>query len=109
MYKRLYPKGDHPDIANSMNNVANTLGVLGKHQEALKMHRDALAMRKRLYPDSEHPDIANSMNNVAVTLQYLGKHQEALKMYKDAIDVYNRSLPPDHPNLTACRKAAISC
>ena len=62
-----------------------------------------------MYGGSDHPDIANSMHNIAVTLQYLGKYRQALKMYKDAIDVYNRSLPPDHPNLTACRKAAISC
>ena len=34
MRQRLYPEGDHPDIAMSIDNLAGTLGDLGKHQQA---------------------------------------------------------------------------
>ena len=107
--KRLYPKGDHPHIANSMNNVARTLGALGKHQQALKMQEDVLAMYKRLYPKGDHPDIATSMNTVAATLHALGKHQQALKMFKDALGMLRLSLPPSHPSIRTCIKNTIVC
>ena len=51
------PEG-HPDIADSYNNLAVTLGP-GEAAEAEAMHRRALAIRLKALPEG-HPDIAEA-------------------------------------------------
>ena len=69
--KRILPP-DHPDIATSMNNLAETYGALGRHKDALKLYEETLKIRKRLLPP-DHPDIATSMNNLASVVDKLLK------------------------------------
>src|SRR5262249_50354069 len=47
MRRRLY-KGDHPDVAASLNNLGSLLKDQGKAAEAERHHRDALAMYRQL-------------------------------------------------------------
>jgi tetratricopeptide (TPR) repeat protein len=51
MRRRLYPKQDHPDLAASLNNLANVLKDQGKHAGAEAVYRAALAMYRRLARD----------------------------------------------------------
>ena len=65
-FQQLY-QGDHPNIAISLNNLANGLrGLrgLGEPERARDLDEQALAMRQRLY-DGDHPDIAASLHNLA--------------------------------------------
>ena len=65
--------GDHLDVAHAMTFLGNTLGDLGKYQEALKMQEQVLEMRKRLYPKGDHPDIAKADASLSVTLKALDR------------------------------------
>jgi Tetratricopeptide repeat len=47
MYQRLF-EGDHPDVANSLNNLAGDRRDLGEHGRARALHEQALAIRQRL-------------------------------------------------------------
>ncbi|MGB5633548.1 MAG: tetratricopeptide repeat protein [Waterburya sp.] len=60
MYKRLFPD-DHPDVATSLNNLAELYRAQGRYGEAEPLYTEALAMKKRLFPD-DHPDVATSLN-----------------------------------------------
>src|SRR5262245_58798320 len=50
MYERLYPKRDHPDLAQSLYNLGAVLRKLGQAGKALPYFERALAMRERLHP-----------------------------------------------------------
>ncbi len=61
----MLPK-EHPLIATSMMNLADSCCLLGRHEEARVLEEEALAIRKRILP-KDHPRIASSMTNLAVT------------------------------------------
>src|SRR5262249_54081366 len=53
---------EHPDTLSSMNNLALSYDVLGRHAEALKLGQETLALRKaKLSPN--HPDTLGTMDN----------------------------------------------
>jgi tetratricopeptide (TPR) repeat protein len=80
-----------------MNNVAECYEALGRHAEALKLHRETLALRKaELGPD--HPDTFESMNNLALSYEALGQHAEALKLGEETLALRKAKLGPDHPD-----------
>ncbi|MEU1798217.1 tetratricopeptide repeat protein [Streptomyces californicus] len=55
---------DHPQTLASRDNLANALGSLGEHQQAVELHQRVLAERERvLGPD--HPATLTSRNNLA--------------------------------------------
>ena len=59
---------DHPDVARSLNNLADLYERQGRYAEAQPLFERALAIRERAVgPD--HPDTATSMNNLAAFYQ----------------------------------------
>ena len=58
---------DHPDVAQSLNDLGVVLNDMGDYPQAKVNHERALAIReKALGPD--HPDIATALNNVGDAL-----------------------------------------
>jgi serine/threonine protein kinase len=87
----------HPDTLASMNNLANSYRALGRHAEALALHRQTLERRKaQLGPD--HPDTLGSMNNLANSCEALGRHAEALALRQETLALQKARLGPDHPH-----------
>ena len=64
MRQRLYPEGDHPDIAHSMNNLALTLYHLGQLGKSEALFASALAIYRRLLPPN-HPRVTNCERGLA--------------------------------------------
>ena len=64
---------DHPDTAESYDNVAYNLNAQGKYAAAQPLFEKALEIRRRLLTD-DHPDTAISYNNVAYNLDAQGKY-----------------------------------
>ncbi len=94
MRQRLF-KGDHSDIAASLNNVAFCLNALGRSAEALPKYEAALAMWQRLFK-GDNEDVATGLNNVASCLQDLGRPEKALPRFETALAMRRRVLPADH-------------
>jgi tetratricopeptide (TPR) repeat protein len=97
MGQRLF-KGDHPDVATSLNNLGYLLQVQGKAAEAEPYYRDALAMRQRLFK-GDHRDVAQSLNNLGGLLQHQGKAAEAEPYYRAALAMGQRLFKGDHPDV----------
>ncbi len=90
--------GDHPDVAQSLNNLALLYHNQGKYSEAEPLYLDALEMRKRLFT-SDHPDVATILNNLALLYHNQGKYSEAEPLYLDALEMTRRLFTSDHPDI----------
>ncbi|WP_231290027.1 tetratricopeptide repeat protein [Rickettsia australis] len=66
IYKVLF-KGNHPDIAMSLNNVGAVYDKLGDTEKALKYHKAALKIRQEWY-QSNHHDIAGFLITLALLI-----------------------------------------
>ena len=89
---------DHPDVAMSLNDLANLLYKTNRLAEAEPLYRRAFAMwEKSLSPD--HPDVAMSLNNLASLLDFTNRSAEAEPLCRRALAIREKSLGPDHPDV----------
>jgi CHAT domain-containing protein/tetratricopeptide (TPR) repeat protein len=91
-------KGDHPDVAFSLYNLAAVFSVQGKYADAEIHALDALNMRKRMLK-KDHLDICHSLNGLASLNKAQGRYTDAEKLFRDALDMANRLFRGDHPEL----------
>jgi CHAT domain-containing protein len=88
---------EHPDTAQSYNEVAFNLSAQGKYAEAGPLYHKALDIcRKALGED--HPDTAASYNNLAFNLNSQGQYAEAEPLYQKALHIFRKVLGEEHPN-----------
>ena len=77
--------GEHPQLANTLNNLAAMLDQQGKFTESEPLQRRALAiLEKSLGP--LHPDTAATLTTLAVSLDRQGKIVESEKTYLRAVE-----------------------
>ena len=88
---------DHPDTANSLNNLAGLLQDKGEYEGAEPLFRRALDIRERVL-GRDHPDTARSLNNLALLLQVKGEYEKAGPMYKRALKIMEKSFGQKHPS-----------
>jgi Tfp pilus assembly protein PilF len=87
---------EHPDTAESLNDLAILLKAQGDLASARPLYERALAIReKALGP--EHPDFAESLGNLAVLLQAQGDFAGARPLFDRALAIRERALGPEHP------------
>jgi tetratricopeptide (TPR) repeat protein len=97
LYRRLAsarPDAFLPDLAGSLNNLANMLSALGRREEALAAAEEAVFLRSRLAsarPDAFLPDLACSIAVRANCLEQLDRKGDALHANIDAISTLKRS------------------
>jgi serine/threonine protein kinase/tetratricopeptide (TPR) repeat protein len=89
---------EHPDVAMSLNNLANALDDNGDYAGAERLHREVLAMRLKLF-GKEHPDVASSMNNLANVLYNRGDYAGAALLHRQALAMERRLLGSEHPDV----------
>ena len=88
---------DHPDTAQSLNNLALLYDSMGDYAKAEPLYKRALAIReKALGP--EHPDTAQSLNNLAKLYYSMGDYAKAEPLYQRALAIYEKALGPEHPD-----------
>ncbi len=83
-----------------LNNLANKLSNLGKHDEALTAAKEAVTIQRALAddrPDAFKPNLAGVLNTLASSLSNLGKRDEALAAAKEAVTLY-RTLAKAQPD-----------
>jgi tetratricopeptide (TPR) repeat protein len=89
---------EHPDVANSLNNLALLYKYQGRYDEAETLFLQALDMKKKLLGD-EHPDVASSLNNLAYLYNAQGRYDEAEPLNLQALDMYKKLLGDEHPDV----------
>jgi tetratricopeptide (TPR) repeat protein len=89
---------DHPDVAVSLNNLAELYRAQGHYADAEPLHKRALAIReKALGPD--HPGVAVSLNNLALLYQAQGRYADAERLHRRALTIREKALGPNHPDV----------
>jgi tetratricopeptide (TPR) repeat protein/transcriptional regulator with XRE-family HTH domain len=92
---------DHPDTAESLNNLGALLSSQGELAAARPLYERALAIRERvLGPD--HRDTGESLNNLAVLLKQQGELAAARPLYERAVAIHERVHGPDHSDTAKC-------
>jgi hypothetical protein len=77
---------EHPDTAQSYNNLAYNLDMQGRDAESQPLLHKALGIRRKVLGE-EHPDTAQSYNNLAMNLYHQRKYLEAQSLLEKALDV----------------------
>jgi CHAT domain-containing protein len=90
MNRRLYKDADHPDLANSLNNLAVLYRDLGKLAAAEPLYKDALNMNRRLYQGRDHRTVAASLIALAFLHRSQGKSQLAEPLFKESLAMFRR-------------------
>jgi tetratricopeptide (TPR) repeat protein len=88
---------DHPDTAESYNDVAVDLNAQGKYTQAQPLYEKALEICRRLLTD-DHPNTAGGYNNVAYNLNAQGRYAQAQPLFEKALEIRRRLLTDDHPD-----------
>ncbi|MCJ1296683.1 hypothetical protein MMC34_008249 [Xylographa carneopallida] len=73
---------EHPYTITSMNNVAQTLHGLGKHEAAEDMQRRTVELSQRVR-GTDHPETLGLMDNLRELLEVQEKTQEAEQMLRE--------------------------
>ena len=95
IYKSLVGQ-QHPDVAMSLNNLAELYRVQGRYAEAEPLLKQSLAIHKRVF-GQEHPDVATSLNNLAALYFDQGRYAEAEPLLKQSLAMRKRILGQEHP------------
>ena len=89
---------EHPDVANSLNNLALLYQLMGRYQQAEPLYNQALEMDRRLLGE-EHPDVAETLNNLALLYYFMGRYSEAEPLLNQGLEMRRRLLGKEHPDL----------
>lgn len=85
------PAAYTPELATSLNNLANSQAENGQQHEALKTAQEAVTIRKKLAeqnPAAYNPDLATSLNNLAILLSGGELYKQALNYAQEATTLF---------------------
>jgi len=91
---------EHPDVATSLNNLANLDRHYGRLSEAEARAREALGIRRRLFGD-EHWEVADSLRNLSIILGDAGKWSESEEMARAVLAMRRKLLGPEDPSVAS--------
>ena len=82
--------------AERLRGLAVTLEPLGKGEEAVALHREALALQEREFGPA-HPQVALTLNSIAL-LEFSGGDVEAAEpLFERALAIFEQTLGPESP------------
>jgi CHAT domain-containing protein/tetratricopeptide (TPR) repeat protein len=91
---------DHPDVAQSLNELARLYRAQGRYADAEPLYVRAITIfEKALGPD--HPWVGTSVNSLAVLYYTQGRYAEAEPLYKRSLALREKALGPDRPDVGA--------
>ena len=89
---------DHPNVAASLNILANLYHAQGQYAQAEPLYKRSLEIREKARgPD--HPDVATGLNNLANLYKTQGQYAQAEQLYKRSLAIREKALGPDHSSV----------
>jgi tetratricopeptide (TPR) repeat protein len=88
---------DHPDVAQSYNELAVNLDSEGKHALAQPLYEKSLKIHRHALSD-DHPSTANVYSGMAYNLNAQGKYSQAQPIFEKALEIKRRLLTDDDPS-----------
>ncbi|NEQ38166.1 MAG: tetratricopeptide repeat protein, partial [Okeania sp. SIO3I5] len=89
---------NHPDVAESINNLAVLYLSQGRYTEAEPLYQESLAIMKEKLGDN-HPNVATSLNNLAELYRLQGRYTEAEPLYQESLAITKEKLGDNHPSV----------
>ena len=89
---------DHPDVATSLNWLAETYRKQSQYAQAEPLYRRGLRIREEQL-GSQHPDVAISLNDLAWLYLEQNRTAQAAPLAERALTIRERVLGPNHPDL----------
>jgi tetratricopeptide (TPR) repeat protein len=86
---------NHPDVAQSLHNLAETYRNQGRYREAEPLFQEALRIRRAVFGDS-HVAVASVLSNFGLLYIDQGRHQEAEPLFQEALTIRRNVLGEDH-------------
>jgi class 3 adenylate cyclase/tetratricopeptide (TPR) repeat protein len=87
----------HPDVADSLTNLAIAIGEQGRHSEAAPLFQRALAIREKVFgPD--HPLVARALTNLATVYDKRREFAVSEALNSRALAIFANALGPGHPH-----------
>ena len=87
-------RGDHPDLASSLNRLGVVRALAGRFAAAEPLFRESLAMRERLFAEND-PRVVSSLSNLALLLHDRGDYAGAETLYRRALALDRNHPDPD--------------
>ena len=94
---------EHPDVANSLNNLAGIYHEQGKYEEAEPLLRRSLSIYKKAFGE-ESFEVAFGLNNLAVLICMQNKTAEAETLCMQSLKILNKIPENDYPDGAAIRE-----
>ncbi|WP_347280011.1 tetratricopeptide repeat protein [Leptolyngbya sp. FACHB-8] len=89
---------NHPDVAISLNNLAELYRLQGNYEAAEPLYQRSLSIRESALGEN-HPDVATSLNNLALIYQAQGNYRAAEPLYQRSLSIYETALGENHPDV----------
>jgi CHAT domain-containing protein/tetratricopeptide (TPR) repeat protein len=87
---------NHPDVGQTLTNLANVFRDQGKYGETEELYKRALAIRETAL-GANHSDVGQTLNSLANLYRAQGKYEEAEGLHKRALVIRENALGASHP------------
>ena len=91
---------EHPDVADSLSNLAGVLSLHGRTTEAESLYGEALAMRRELL-GNDHPGVAEILIDLSLLFRNASRLVEAENAAREAVAVYRNRFGNEHLSLAS--------
>jgi tetratricopeptide (TPR) repeat protein len=92
----LVRRPEHPNVATSLNSLAELYRAQGRYAEAEPLYTHALAIGEKQF-GPEHPNVATLLRNLWLLYRAQGRYAEAEPLLKRWIAIDEKTLGPDRP------------
>ena len=87
---------EHPDVAETLNNLANIYASRGDYAKAELLYQRALTIREKVF-GPQHPAVALTLNNLAsLHANIKDKNAEVASYFERALAILEKALEPQH-------------
>ncbi|MGI8426308.1 MAG: tetratricopeptide repeat protein [Actinomycetota bacterium] len=91
---------EHPDVATSLNNLAELYDTQGRYAKAEPLYQRSLAIREQAL-GLDHPDVGESLNNLAELYRAQAQYAKAEPLYQRSLGIREQALGSEHPEVAA--------
>jgi CHAT domain-containing protein/Tfp pilus assembly protein PilF len=87
---------EHPDVAETLHNLANIHASIGDHAKAELLYQRALTIREKVF-GPQHPAVALTLNNLASLYANIkDKNDKVASYFERALAILEKALEPQH-------------
>ncbi|MFJ3639436.1 FxSxx-COOH system tetratricopeptide repeat protein [Streptomyces sp. NPDC090108] len=102
------PSGDRGARDRARSNMALTLGLLGRYEESLDIHRELFELRRRELGADDYETLYSGLC-LAWMARLLGRYREALSLQRSNARLHSRVLGPYHPQTLRAEHNLAQC